>query len=82
MSIEGDQFNHQLDKFLSDFSEDEQERILRYALDHIVPKLRTCATSQQAEAPQPTTAVTCGIPGMVKTTCPYCEQGVSFEYTE
>ena len=28
-----------LDDFLSQFDENEQERILRYALDHVVPRL-------------------------------------------
>ena len=32
--------------------------------------------------PQPATASACNIPGMAKTTCPYCEQGFSFEYTK
>lgn len=35
----------------------------------------------RAALQQPATAIACGIPGMVKTTCPYCEQGFSFEYT-
>lgn len=26
------------------------------------------------------TAIACGIPGMAKTICPYCEQGFAFEY--
>ena len=41
-----------------------------------------CATAlRTALAQQPATATACGIPGMAKTTCPYCEQGFSFEYT-
>lgn len=31
---------------------------------------------------QPAAAIACGIPGMVKTTCPYCEQGFAFEYEQ
>ena len=38
------------------------------------------AAIQQAEAQQPATAIACGVPGMAKTTCPYCEQGFAFEY--
>ena len=37
---------------------------------------------QQAEAQQPATAIACGIPGMAKTTCPYCEQGFAFEHEQ
>lgn len=33
-------------------------------------------------AQQPATAIACGIPGMAKTTCPYCEQGFAFEYEQ
>ena len=64
------------------------------ALQHSVPKdtkqareqfdaiqaLRTAI--QQAEAQQPATAIACGIPGMAKTTCPYCEQGFAFEHEQ
>lgn len=32
--------SQKLNEFLDQFEEDEQERILRYALDHIVPKLK------------------------------------------
>lgn len=43
---------------------------------------------QQAEAQhpiktqQPVTAIACGIAGMAKTTCPYCEQGFAFEHEQ
>lgn len=37
---------------------------------------------QQTEAQQPATAIACGIPGMVKTTCPYCGQGFAFEHEQ
>lgn len=37
---------------------------------------------QQTEAQQPATAIACGIPGMTKTTCPYCEQGFAFEHEQ
>ena len=33
-------------------------------------------------AQQPATAIACGIPGMAKTTCPYCEQGFAFEHEQ
>lgn len=36
-----------------------------------------CAAIQQ-----PATAIACGIPGMTKTTCPYCEQGFAFEHEQ
>ena len=44
-------FNARLDEFLAEFSEDEQEQILQYALDHIVPKLkgRSDLNKRQAE---------------------------------
>mgnify|MGYP006053017663 CR=1 FL=1 len=42
-----------------------------------------CASALRAAlAPQPTTAIACGIPGMAKTTCPYCEQGFAFEHEQ
>ena len=34
------------------------------------------------DAAKAATASACNIPGMAKTTCPYCEQGFSFEYTK
>lgn len=37
---------------------------------------------QQAEPQQPVTAIACGISGMAKTTCPYCEQGFAFEHEQ
>ena len=40
------------------------------------------AAIQQAEAQQPVVATACGIPGMAKTTCPYCEQGFTFEHEQ
>ena len=33
-------FQAKLDDFLSQFNEDEQEKLLQYALDHILPRLR------------------------------------------
>jgi hypothetical protein len=51
----------------------EHEHLMRtYALQAI----------QQAEAPHTATAIACGIPGMAKTTCPYCEQGFAFEFKQ
>lgn len=37
---------------------------------------------RSALAQQPATAIACGIPGMAKTTCPYCEQGFAFEHEQ
>lgn len=48
--------------------------------ESVVAELR--AAIEQAEAQQPTTAIACGIPGMAKTTCPYCEQGFAFEHEQ
>lgn len=39
-----------LDDFLSQFDENEQERILRYALDHVVPRLKPRALTQRPAA--------------------------------
>lgn len=36
-----------LSEFLAQFTEDEQEHVIRYALDHVVPKLK----SKSAHAP-------------------------------
>lgn len=49
-------------------------------VDSAIEALRTAI--QQAEAHQPATANACGVPGMAKTTCPYCEQGFAFEYEQ
>ena len=49
-------------------------------IDSAIETLRTAI--QQAEAQQPATAIACGIPGMAKTTCPYCEQGFAFEHEQ
>lgn len=47
-----------------------------------VPDNTACKSVQKRlEAQQSATASACNIPGMAKTTCPYCEQGFSFEYT-
>ena len=62
--------------------------VSEWSVEDVTPKNITAAIAalrtaiQQAEAPQPATASACNIPGMAKTTCPYCEQGFSFEYTE
>lgn len=40
-----------LDDFLVQFDEDERERLIRYALDHIVPKLKALASPPQEQAP-------------------------------
>ena len=49
MSIE-----KRLDEYLSQFNDDEQERILRYALDHIVPRMKSrAALSQQPATTEP-----------------------------
>jgi hypothetical protein len=40
-----------LDDFLGQFGDDEQERILRYALDHVVPKLACKAAAASPPAP-------------------------------
>lgn len=48
--------------------------------------LRTAIQQAEAQQPiktqQPATAIACGIPGMAKTTCPYCEQGFAFEHEQ
>lgn len=42
-----------------------------------------CASALRAAlAQQPAIASACGIPGMAKTTCPYCEQGFAFEHEQ
>ena len=42
-----------------------------------------CATALRAALDQqPTTATACGIPGMAKTTCPYCDQEFAFEHEQ
>ena len=42
-----------------------------------------CASALRAAlSQQPATAIACGIPGMAKTTCPYCEQGFAFEHEQ
>lgn len=42
-----------------------------------------CASALRAALDQqPATATACGIPGMAKTTCPYCEQGFAFEHEQ
>lgn len=42
-----------------------------------------CATAlRTALAQQPATATACGIPGMAKTTCPYCDQEFAFEHEQ
>ena len=47
---------------------------------------KECATMPNDErcdeCQQPATAIACGIPGMAKTTCPYCEQGFAFEHEQ
>jgi len=39
-------FEYKLDDFLSEFDEDDQERVLQYALDHVLPKLKKSALTQ------------------------------------
>ena len=43
-----------------------------------IQELRTAI--QQAAETEPVKAEPCGIGGMAKTTCPWCENGFSFEY--
>ena len=42
-----------------------------------------CASALRAAlAQRPVTATACGIPGMAKTTCPYCDQEFAFEHEQ
>ena len=42
-----------------------------------------CASALRAALfQQPATATACGIPGMAKTTCPYCELSFAFEHEQ
>lgn len=50
MTEELKQAAQRLDDFLSQFDENEQERILRYALDHVVPKMKSRALAQRPAA--------------------------------
>ena len=70
------------------------ERNLRLALHQLVEAIeytpmgvrgiKAMANARKAleAAQQPATAIACGIPGMAKTTCPYCEQGFAFEHEQ
>ena len=54
----------------------EDLRGYRPDIDTAIETLRT-ALSQQ-----PVTAIECGITGMAKTTCPFCEQSFAFEHEQ
>lgn len=41
-----------INEFLSQFNEDEQEHVIRYALDHVVPKLKSQAALTRQPAPE------------------------------
>ena len=41
-----------------------------------------CASALRTAIQQPVTATACGIPGMAKTTCPYCELSFAFEHEQ
>lgn len=59
----------------------ELDRLNReYPLDADDRKMRPLVFGDTAQ--QPATAIACGIPGMAKTTCPYCEQGFTFEHEQ
>lgn len=53
---------------------------LRIALSQQPDNTSCKSVQKRLAAQQPVTAIACGIPGMAKTTCPYCEQGFAFEY--
>ena len=45
-------------------------------------KLYTHPAPSVADEKQPATAIACGITGMAKTTCPFCEQSFAFEHEQ
>ena len=55
---------------------------LRIALSQQPDNTSCKSVQKRLAAQQPATAIACGIPGMVKTTCPYCEQGFAFEHEQ
>lgn len=55
---------------------------LRAALSQQPDNTSCKSVQKRLEAQQPATAIACGIPGMAKTTCPYCEQGFAFEHEQ
>ena len=53
-----------LNAFLSQYSEDEQERIIQYALDHVIPRMKRKAhTSQPKQDQDKPVAVVTGVYG-------------------
>ena len=61
---------------------EDMPEALAFQIDMARALLREFTATQQAETQQPATAIACGIPGMAKTTCPYCEQGFAFEHEQ
>lgn len=52
------------------------------ALANLREAIQQAETQHPIKTQQPVTAIACGIPGMAKTTCPYCEQGFAFEHEQ
>lgn len=66
---------------MSNYTEDDVRHLNDWAIEMSLLAEKVAAI-QQAEAQQLATAIACGIPGMAKTTCPYCEQGFAFEHEQ
>ena len=66
---------------MANYTEDDVRHLNDWAIEMSLLAEKVAAV-QQAEPQQPATAITCGIPGMAKTTCPYCEHGFAFEHEQ
>jgi hypothetical protein len=75
-----------INEFLSQFNEDEQEHVIRYALDHVVPKLkakRALATPEEAAQPESVCArcggIVCADPLLPEQTAAQPVQAVAWD---
>ena len=76
--------NHTEDdvRHLNDWAIEMSLLVERYALSQQPDNAACKSVQKRLAAQQPATAIACGIPGMAKTTCPYCEQGFAFEHEQ
>lgn len=69
-------------RHLNDWAIEMSLLVERYALSQQPDNAACKSVQKRLAAQQPATAIACGIPGMAKTTCPYCEQGFAFEHEQ